>query len=976
MDEGRQRIHDDLKDFIRGPIFFERVRRSSYARDAGWFEVDPLGVVLPRHADELSALVRYAAEKRLPLHPRGGGTSRGGESLGTGLVLDLSHGFRRILDVGDDWIEAEAGVTLEALNRRLDPIGRRVALDPDRADVRTLGGLVAKNAAGPSSLGHGPIADHVLAVDVVLSNGERARLNRETTPGAGQLDLDSSLKQTIVSRLAPLLRYHGETIRAASSLDRRLGYTLLGVDFSDAIDLARLFAGSHGTLAVATAVRLRTMPLPVLRRAALLQFSRLTEAVAAIPEILAECPTRCEILDWRSLGLAREGLPAYRDLITPAAEAALLVSFEDDEAARAAGGLLRRSGPRPRIAGPIIESSSAAEARRLLDLPTLVMPLLLKSRGRTAPVDLFHGIHVPPDQLPTLVGDLRTLFQKFELGWGLGGGIGPGLLRIHVLIDRADAAEMAKAPSLATAVFETIVARGGCISGEEGRGLIPAPLHRAQLGALGPICREIKTIFDPNDLLNPGKTGDPRPALAGRAMRSSLPTLPVYDDRDIQPVLRWSGRSAADEAAACNGCGACRASSVSGRMCPAFRALGDEPASPRAKVGLFQQLATGQLDPKQSGGDEIKQVADLCLNCRMCGLECPSAVDVSTLVLELKANHAAERGLGPADWVMSRLDFWGALACRFPFLFNLLIGGRPSRLAIERVFGLSRLRRWPRARRHSFLRRAEWMGLTRSRPTEPGPRVAYFVDTFANYFDQELAEAVVAVFRHCGVVVYVPSKQRGSGMAALQVGDVDRARDHALANLRVLGDAVREGYTIVCSEPTATLMLRTEYAKLTDDIDAALVSANTLDLSDYLLGLGARGLLPRPTEPVVGRVAYHQPCHQKALGIGSPSVELLRLIPGLDPIPIERGCSGMGGIFGLYRSNFRASRRAGRGLITRLREPDVELASTDCGTCRLQMEQGSTRRTLHPIKLLALGYGLNPKLRARYRSPKNSGEIV
>jgi Fe-S oxidoreductase len=213
--------------------------------------------------------------------------------------------------------------------------------------------------------------------------------------------------------------------------------------------------------------------------------------------------------------------------------------------------------------------------------------------------------------------------------------------------------------------------------------------------------------------------------------------------------------------------------------------------------------------------------------------------------------------------------------------------------------------------------------------------------------------------------VYIPSKQRGSGMAALQVGDVDRAREHALANLRLLGDAVREGHTVVCSEPTATLMLQTEYAKLTDDIDAALVAANTLDLNDYLVGLQARGRLPTPVHPLALRAGYHQPCHQRALGIGSPTLDLLGLIPSLRVAAIEQGCSGMGGIFGLYKSQFRASLRAGRGLRSCLRDPDLDLGVTDCGTCRLQMEQGTRKQVIHPIKLLAASYGFpSPRLPA------------
>jgi Fe-S oxidoreductase len=267
------------------------------------------------------------------------------------------------------------------------------------------------------------------------------------------------------------------------------------------------------------------------------------------------------------------------------------------------------------------------------------------------------------------------------------------------------------------------------------------------------------------------------------------------------------------------------------------------------------------------------------------------------------------------------------------------------------------------------------MGLTKPRANAPGPRVAYFLDLFANYFDQELAESAVAVLRHAGVNVYVPKGQRGCGMPALVAGDLDHARSMVLTNLRILANAVRDGYTIVCSEPTAALMLRRESLRLTDDLDAMLVAENTMDLGHYLAGLDSRGHLPKPTVPIHAKVGYHQPCHLRALGVGAPGLNLIRTIPELDVEFIDRGCSGIAGTFGLTRRHLLASLRAGRGLRKRLRDPDIELGSTECGACRMQMEQGITKRTLHPLKLLSLAYGLNPALKRQLKEPKRKDVI-
>jgi Fe-S oxidoreductase len=438
----------------------------------------------------------------------------------------------------------------------------------------------------------------------------------------------------------------------------------------------------------------------------------------------------------------------------------------------------------------------------------------------------------------------------------------------------------------------------------------------------------------------------------------------------IVPALRWLDLTILEQSSACNGCGACRTQEPSLRMCPTFRALRTEAASPRNQANLLRQIATGAVDPRLWGSEELKANADLCIHCDSCRSECPAGVDVSSLMVEAKAAYVEIHGLAPTDWFLSRVDLWSKLASWTPISWNAITRNRFARWLIERSFGLSKLRSLPRAHRSPFLRRAERLGLTKARPQAPGPRVAYFVDVFANHFDQELAESVVGVLRQAGVNVYVPKRQRGSGMAALVVGDLDHARELAAANLRVLGDVVRDGYTVVCSEPTAALMLRREYLKLTDDLDAALVASNTMDVGQYLAGLAARGQLPEPKHPLRAKVGYHQPCHLRALEVGTPGLDLIRGIPELEVDFIDRGCSGMAGTYGLARKNFRTSLRAGRGLLNRLQDSDIEIGSTECGACRMQMEQGITKRTLHPIKLLGLSYGLNPSLLRHFRDSK------
>ncbi len=997
MDERRTRIHEDLRGNLDGDLLFEPLERAPYAIDAGLHEIDPVGVIVPRTEDDIISAVRYAGENGIPIHARGAGTGRAGGAIGPGLVIDFSRYFRRVLDVQPDRVVVQPGVVLDVLNAQLAPLGRRVGPDPIGSQVATIGGMVGLDAAGSCSLRYGTTGDHVEKLRVIFSSGETAELGPELWPGFDDEPVD--LKGVIVRKLGALVRRNMNLLvrKAPRSLGQRSGYALGKAATGIGIHLPRLIVGSEGTLALVTEITLRTVPIPPAHAAVLLPFARIADAAAAACDVLESSPVACDLYDWRTIHLVRKVHPKFREWIAEATESVLVLLFEGDDPDEVAGRAARladrvaRSG---RLADDPVVTNRRAECDRLLGIRTAVEPLLMRMTGRARPVSFLDDVAVPPDQLPEMIHRLQQIMRAHDVSWTLDASAGHGHLHPRPFLDPSDPCDLAKIEPLATDVYEAALDLGGTVSGDNGSGIVRTQFLRRQLGDLLPVYREVKDAFDPLNLLNPGKVVGDDPHLIGQNLRrypvaavaepgesgtveteeedesTTLDAEPIW-----LPVLRWPDRGPIETAAACNGCGMCRSNEPTLRMCPTFRALRSESASPRSKANLVRQLSVGLIDPKLWGTEEFKQNADLCIHCNLCSKECPSGVDVSSLMLEAKAAYVETHGLAPGDWAISRVEFWSRIASRLPILSGALLSSRPARWLMERAFGLSRLRRLPRPSRTPFTRRAGRLGLTRARPQEPGPRVVYFVDVFANYFDQELAEAVVAVLRQAGVNVFVPSGQRGSGMPALVVGDVDHARELALANLRVLGNAVRDGYTIVCSEPTAALMLRQEYLKLTDDLDAALVAENTRDIGQYLAGLDERGQLPAPSVPIRAKVGYHQPCHLRALDVGTPGLDLIRRIPEMDVEFIDRGCSGMAGTFGMHRDNFRTSLRAGRELLKRLRDNDLEIGATECSACRLQMEQGTPKRTLHPLKLLSLSYGLSPSLRRHLKEPKPRHEI-
>ena len=297
------------------------------------------------------------------------------------------------------------------------------------------------------------------------------------------------------------------------------------------------------------------------------------------------------------------------------------------------------------------------------------------------------------------------------------------------------------------------------------------------------------------------------------------------------------------------------------------------------------------------------------------------------------------------------------------------------RWLLEKTLGIAQGRKLPRVASRSFLRRAARRRLHRINRRSP-QKVLYFVDTYANWHDPQLGEALVAVMKHNGVAVYVPSEQRPAGMASIACGALDHARALARRNVGILADAVRQGYHVVATEPAAALCLAHEYPQMLDDDDARLLAAHSSDACAFLWKMHLSGALQLDFKPINAVLGYHAPCHLKALGVGFPGENLLGLIPGLRVHHLERGCSGMAGTFGLLHANYRNSLRAGWGLIARLRDPAIQAGATECSACKIQMEQGTAKPTLHPIKLLALAYGLMPEVERQLTSPGEERFIV
>ena len=966
MDEQqRSRVRDDLQGLFKGEILFDDLTRALYSTDASIFEVRPAGVAMPRDEDDVRALVRYAQAHDVPLIARGAGSGCAGESLGAGLIVDLSKHFRAIGEVGADWVRVQPGVTWAALQSRLAREGRRFAPDPASGNVCTIGGMIANDASGSRALRHGYTRDHVIALTAVLDNGDAVRVGREPVPQP--TDVEHTHLHDILTALAVLLEEHHGLIdahRPRTPFDR-CGYRLHGVLQDGMIDLPRLLVGSEGTLALFTEATLRTVPLPGGQAVALLGFATLDQALRAAPLSLATGPAACELLDQRLLSLVRSGhAQKSSPLIPPGVEAVLLLEYEDDspeKAARSAHEVveqLRRSEPRAIHA---VFASEPHERDALWQLREIALPSLYGLKGGAQPLPLVEDVGVPVEALPEYLRRVQEILQQHQITASFLVHAAAGQVHTRPFLDLRQPEDVARLWDIAEQIHALAIELDGTISTQHGTGLARTPWVARQFGPLYPVLRQVKSIFDPRNLFNPGKIVEAGAGLLERPLRS----VPATNGQAWS--LRWPEHGVPTEVAQCNGCGHCRTELPGQRMCPIFRATQAEAASPRAKANLMRHLLSARAEGPSLGADDVREVADLCVNCKMCALECPAHVNIPKLMLEAKAANVAQHGLGRRDWFVARLEGFVRWGSAFSLMANLALGSRTLRWAMDQMFGLAPTRRMPRFALRTFMNLAKRRGWTR-RPSGGRPQVAYFVDLYANYIDPQLAEATVLVLQHNGFDVYVPPGQAGSGIEALAHGDVESASESAIRNVRLFADLIREGVTVVCSEPSAALMFRQDYADLVDDVDIPLLAQHTVELTKFLSDLHESGKLRTDFRPIDAGIGHHVPCHIKALGAAA-GPGLLGLIPALRVFPIDVSCSGMAGTFGLRSDNYETSLAAGAPMLAELRRPRALFGAAECSSCRMQMEEGAGKRTLHPVQYLALAYGLLPEIEHRLKEP-------
>lgn len=986
------RLAQRLAAETQGEVLFSPADRGRYATDASIYQVMPVGVFVPRTAEDARIALDICRDLQVPMVPRGGGTSQCGQTVGAGLVVDFSKHVRNVLelDAANRTVTVEPGIVLDHLNAHLKKTGLWYPVDVSTAAQATLGGMAGNNSCGSRSIAYGNMVHNVLGAEAWTSDGVLhafGRFDRSTGAvralGERVRDLALRLRPEIEARWPKVLRRVGGYNLDVFHNQNEKPYTADG-----SVNLAHLLVGSEGTLALTRSLKLQLSELPRAKVLGVVNFPTFYQAMDSAQHIVKlggdGTLTAVELVDRTMIELSLQNpafAPTVRSALIGDPDALLLVEFAGAHKA----ALLRKLTELQQLMGDLGLPGSVmlmpedAPQKNLWEVRKAGLNIMMSLRGDGKPVSFIEDCAVPLQHLAEYTDALTQVFRKHGTRGTWYAHASVGTLHVRPILDmrRNGAPEMRR---IAEEASELVRRYKGAYSGEHGDGLCRGEWIRWQFGpAIDAAFGEIKRLFDPIGLLSPKRIVDPPPMDDTRLMRFP----PTYEVIPLKPALDWSPWDVQNDPATerttapgtggdpalgfakavemCNNNGHCRKFDA-GTMCPSYRVTRDEQHLTRGRANTLRLALSGQLGTQGLASAEVGEALELCVSCKGCKRDCPTGVDMARMKIEHR--HAAGRrnGWSLRDRLVARLPDYAATASRFAGLLNLR--NRSGLLAAlgEKVLGLSARRSLPQWQARHFFNSGP-RGATRDEVLAAGRPVVLFVDTFNGFFESANAQAAFDVLGAAGYTVHIAARQAAGGKhlccgrTYLATGMVDEARAKAAELLEALHPFAARGIAIVGLEPSCLLSMRDEMTAMGFGERAQLLAKQSLLLEEFLAREAAAGLLEAlraKLQPLSRPVLVHGHCHQKAFGAVAPLLDVLKLIPGVQPQLVESSCCGMAGSFGYEAKHHAVSMQmAEASLLPAVRSAPDAIVVADGTSCRHQIHDGAQREAIHAAVLLA-----------------------
>ena len=947
-------LQRELTHAVDGEVRFDKMTRALYSTDASVYQIEPLGVVIPRSAEGVARAVEIAARHGVPITPRGGGTSQAGQSIGAGLVLDTSKHLNRVLEVNPDqrWARVEPGVVLDELNAHLRQHHLRFAPDVSSASRATVGGMMANNSSGARSVLYGKTIDHVLEQRVVLADARLAHLRPLDASAVALAQQGDSIEARAYREIPALgLRHAAEIDRRFPKVLRRVGGYNLDAFVSAAtpVDLTRIMVGSEGTLGFIVDAKINLVPLPAQKSVMTIEFDRLLDALGATPLILKHGPSAVEVMDDFILSHAKGHpvLNAQRQaMLTADGSALLCVEFYADtvdELRSRMDGLARDvAAASPRAVRQVIDAGAQA---RIWSFREAALGLSTATTSDGKAISFVEDTAVAPEKLRDYIEQFIGIVKRHHTTAGVYAHASVGCLHVRPVVNLKTAEGVAMFEAIANEVADLVLAFGGALSGEHGDGLVRGAFNEKMFGSeLYGAFRQVKKTFDPQGIFNPGRIVDTPPITSHLRYGAGYVTP--------QPVtfFDFSGAEGFGRAVeSCSGVGLCR-KKREGTMCPSYMVTRDEADSTRGRANTLRLAMAGQLGDQQRADQDVHEVLDLCLECRACKSECPVGVDVARYKSEFLAGYWERHGMSVAARAFGdghAAAVWGS---RLAPLSNTIANSALGRWAAEKLIGLDRRRSLPQWTRATLRKQGSGFGHAES------AKALLFADTFTNNADPEIGLAALEVMNAAGISTAI-APNRCCGRPLISQGRLAEARYQAEANVNALFDAAERGQAIVFVEPSCLSAVREDAPDLLrgeQQRRARVIASQSVLFEEFLERECAEGRAELPVKPGPSQILLHPHCHQRSMGLAAPAKALLSRIPGASVVDLEAGCCGMAGSFGYTKDHYDVSSAiAERKLLPAAREMKESSVLVAGGTsCRHQVADLAGVQAVHPAILL------------------------
>jgi len=978
-----------LRGRVRGDVRFDGYTRMLYSTDASLYQIQPVGVVIPKRAEDVQATVEIAARYGVPVLPRGGGSSLAGQTVGAAIVIDFSKYMNDVINVDPaaKLTTVQPGINFAKLNAQVAHHGLMIGPDPASANRATIGGSIGNNATGSHSILYGMMADNVRDVRVVLSDASTAHFGPIDPNQLAALGKSDSLEGRIYAELPKIVHGVTEQIlerwpkhwrrasgynldrlaaallppneRSKLSFDSRFRPPVADPMLIDKFNLAQIITGSEGTLGVMTEATVTLTKSPKVTGLAAVHFDKLIDSCVAIVDILETNPSASELLDKQVMDLARAQRIWAEKLhfVDGDPEAILLTEYYGETEGEVSKKLdylidtLRKRGWK----GTIRKVLKKSEQADIWEVRKAGLNLLMSRRGDYKPVAGIEDVSVPQEKLADYLGDILDFCGKQDdiPNVAVYAHASAGCLHVRPLLNVKSARGVELLEAVGQHAANLAVKYGGAMSGEHGAGLARSALNPTIFGAdLYTALQEVKRAFDPNNLMNPGKVVDAPP------VTESLRMGPTYQTIELQTVFDWGqdgGYAPAIEM--CNGAGVCRKLN-SGTMCPSFMATREEKDSTRGRANALRNALAGRIPQDELFSPEMYDVMDLCLGCKACKTECPSAVDMAKIKAEYLVHYYREHGLPLFNRMMGLLPTINEMLYKTAApLIPLVNAGMNSGLgkAFTKRMGIHPNRSLPAYAKETF---EQWFLKNPSyqKANAPHGTVILFHDTWANYNEPHIAQAITKVLSAAGYHVQLASGRKCCGRPLITGGQADQARPWIDHNVALLAPLAEQGIPIVGIEPSCILTLRDEYLNLASDTEQAKkLAAGAFTFEEFVVNESESGRFTPAWKPNAGKALLHGHCHHKAM-VGNDSTVAALAIAGYQVEVIQSGCCGMAGDFGFTEDHYEVSRTIGEErLFPAVRAADAQTVIVASGTsCRHQIGDFTERHPIHLAEALGL----------------------